>query len=165
MAIAHAISVGSVTAAIAAHVDGLAHAAYIDPATARLMRDRRMFMMPTLASLIGDGTDPPSMALRAAVETAHRAGVRIVFGTDGGVLPHGENAKEFAAMAKAGVPAVDAIRAATIDAAETFGLGKEIGHLRTGYAADLIAVEGNPLDDLQALSRVTFVMRNGKVIR
>jgi len=165
LAIAHAISLGSVKAAIAANVDGLGHAAYIDRDTAARMHDRGMFMVPTLASLVGDGTDAPSVALRAAVETAHREGVRIVFGTDGGVLPHGENAKEFPAMGKAGVPAIDAIRAATINAAESFGLAKEIGQINPGYAADLIAVDGNPLEDLQALSRVTFVMRNGKVIR
>ena len=164
LALAHAISLGSVKAAIDARVDGLAHAAYVDRATAARMRERGMFMIPTLASLAGDGADPAAVALRAAVETAHRAGVRIVFGTDGGVLPHGENAKEFAAMAKAGVPPIDAIRAATINAADAFGLGAEIGRLTAGSAADLIAVEGNPLDDLQALARVTFVMRAGQVV-
>ena len=165
LAIAHAISLGSVKAAIDARVDGLAHAAYVDRATAVRMHDRGMFMVPTLASLIGDGTDPPSAALRASVETAHRAGVTIVFGTDGGVLPHGENAREFAAMGRAGIPPIDAIRAATINPARVFGLDKEIGQIKAGYAADLIAVGGNPLEDLQALSRVTFVMRSGKVIK
>ncbi len=164
LVVAHAISIGSVRAALAAHVDGLAHAAYVDRATATLMRDRGMFMIPTLASLAGDAADPPSIALRGAVETAHRAGVRMVFGTDGGVLPHGKNAKEFAALAKAGVPRIDAIRAATINAAEVLGLGQDVGQIKVGYAADLIAIAGNPLDDSDALSRVRFVMRNGRVV-
>jgi imidazolonepropionase-like amidohydrolase len=165
LAIAHAISLGSVKAALAARVDGLAHAAYVDRPTATLLRERGVFMIPTLASLAGDGVDPPSVALRAAVETAHRAGVRLVFGTDGGVLPHGENAKEFAALAKAGVPPLDAIRAATINAADAFGLGREIGQIKAGYAADLVAAGGNPLQDPEALSRISFVMRGGRIVR
>lgn len=165
LAIAHAISIGSVRAALAAHVDGLAHAAYVDRSTATLLRERGVFMMPTLASLVGDGLDPPAVALRAAVETAHRAEVRIVFGTDAGVLPHGENAKEFAALAKAGVPPLDAIRAATINAAAAFGLDHEIGQIKAGYAADMIAVGGMPLQDLEALSRIRFVMSRGHVVQ
>jgi imidazolonepropionase-like amidohydrolase len=164
IAVAHAISLGGVKAALAAGADGLAHAAYVDRPAAALLRERGVFMIPTLASLAGEGSDPASVALREAVGTAHRAGVRIVFGTDGGVLPHGENAKEFTALAKAGLPALDAIRAATINAAETFGLGAEIGQIKQGYAADLIAVAGNPLTDLDALSRIRFVMRGGRVV-
>src|SRR5262245_44445619 len=122
-------------------------------------------MIPTLASLAGDGVDPASVALREAVQTAHRAGVRIVFGTDGGVLPHGENAKEFTALAKAGLPPLEAIRAATINAAAALGLGQEIGQIKAGYAADLIAVAGDPLQDLEALSRIRFVMRGGRVVQ
>ncbi len=164
LVVAHAISIGSVRAALAAHVDGLAHAAYLDRATATLLRDRGLFMIPTVASLVGDAADPPAVALRAAVETAHLAGVRIVFGTDGGVLPHGENAKEFAALAKAGVPPLDAIRAATINAAAAFGLDDHVGQIKVGYAADLIAIGGSPLQDPEALSRVRFVMRNGRIV-
>ena len=165
LTLAHAISIGSVKAALAAHVDGFAHAAYVDEPTAAVLRARNVFMIPTLASLAGDGDDPPSVALRSAVRTAHMAGVRIVFGTDGGVLPHGENAKEFAALSKAGVPPLDAIRAATINAAAAFGLGEEIGQIKAGYAADLIAVSGNPLQDLESLRRVRFVMRRGRLVQ
>ena len=96
--------------------------------------------------------------------TAHAERVRLVFGTDGGVLPHGENAKEFPAMVAAGIPAIDAIRAATVNAAQAFKLGDQIGQIKAGYRADLIAVEGDPLRDVQALSRVVFVMHDGRVV-
>jgi imidazolonepropionase-like amidohydrolase len=125
---------------------------------------RGAFMVPTLASLL-PGTPPDARSsLSGAVRAAHDAGVRIVFGTDGGVLPHGENAREFAALAAAGLPAADAIRAATVNAAAAFGLGRS-GELRAGYAADLVAVAGNPLADPGALSRVLFVMKGGKVVK
>ncbi len=88
-----------------------------------------------------------------------------MFGTDGGVLPHGENAKEFQAMVDAGVPALEAIRSATINAARTFGLDNETGTIAAGQAADIVAVDGNPLRDIQALSRVVFVMHKGRIIR
>jgi CubicO group peptidase (beta-lactamase class C family)/imidazolonepropionase-like amidohydrolase len=165
LTIAHAISLGSVKAALRAQVDGLAHGALIDRATALEMNKRGMFMMPTLASLVGDRQGPAAQALRRAIADAHAAGVRLVFGTDGGVLPHGQNAREFAAMVDAGVPVVEAIRAATINAARTLGLEKDIGAIAAGRAADIIAVDGDPLRDVQSLSRVVFVMRKGRVIR
>jgi imidazolonepropionase-like amidohydrolase len=164
LVIAHAISLGAVKASLAARVDGFAHAAYVDRPTAVLMHERNAFMIPTLASLIGDGKEPAAEALRAAVATAHREKVRIVFGTDGGVLPHGENAKEFPAMVAAGLPAIDAIRAATVNAAQAFRLAGEIGQIKAGYRADVIAVAGNPLADIRALSRVVFVMHDGRIV-
>src|SRR5262245_24602160 len=145
LVVAHAISLGGVKAALRAGVNGLAHAAYVDPSTADAMRDRGMFMMPTLASLIGNAAGPAAQALRKSVATAHSAGVRLVFGTDGGVLPHGQNAREFEAMVNAGIPPIDAIRAATVNAARTFSLANGTGTITPGVAADLIAVDGDPL--------------------
>ncbi|GBC77605.1 Imidazolonepropionase [bacterium HR08] len=81
-----------------------------------------------------------------------RAGVRIAFGTDAGVYPHGDNAKQFAYMVKYGMTPVDAIRSATIWAAELLGWSDRVGALEPGKFADLIAVEGNPLEDIRALS-------------
>ncbi|HKV98824.1 MAG TPA: amidohydrolase family protein [Vicinamibacterales bacterium] len=164
LVIAHAISLGAVKASLRAGVDGLAHAAYVDQPTAVQLRDQNVFMIPTLASLVGDTAGPAAEGLRRAVATAHREKVRLVFGTDGGVLPHGQNAQEFAAMVAAGIPVLDAIRAATINAAQAFHLADEIGQIKAGYRADLIAVNGDPLRDTQVLSRVTFVMRDGRVI-
>ncbi|MPZ19750.1 MAG: amidohydrolase family protein [Luteitalea sp.] len=163
--LAHAISLGSVQAALRAGVDGLAHAAYLDAATATVLRDKGVFLVPTLASLLRGTQGRAGVALQESVAEAHRAGVRLIFGTDGGVLPHGENAVEFAALIEAGVPAIDAIRAATVDAADALGLATEIGTIDIGKTADLIAVDGDPLHDPTALSRVTFVMQSGHVAR
>ena len=127
------------------------------------MRKRGVFMVPTLASLAGVKAGPAPQALRGAIATAHRAGVRLVFGTDGGVLPHGQNAKEFTALVDAGMPVIDAIRSATIGAARAFALDDHIGAIAAGQNADIIAVDGDPLRDVQALSRVVFVMQKGRI--
>ena len=164
MVVAHAISPGAAKAASRTGVRGLAHAAYVDEATAIQLRDRNVFMIPTLTTL----TRPPgpaSDALKTAVVTAHRAGVRIVFGTDGGVLPHGRNAVEFRALIDAGLTPIDAIRAATTNAAQVFGLGTLIGTVTEGRAADIIAVEGDPLRDVGLMEKVVFVMRSGRIVR
>lgn len=163
LVVAHAISLGSVKASLRAGVNGLAHAAFVDEATAAEMKRAGMFMIPTLASLVADRTGPAAQALRQSVGIAYRGGVPLVFGTDGGVLAHGRNSQEFAAMAAAGIPAIDAIRAATIGAARAFALGRA-GQVAVGAPADLIAVDGNPLQDLTAMTKVTFVMRGGRVI-
>ena len=89
----------------------------------------------------------------------------LVFGTDGGVLPHGRNADEFAALAGAGIPMLDAIRAATSGAARALGLAESLGTIAPGMVADLIAVEGDPLRDPTALRRVRFVMVRGQVVK
>jgi len=160
--IAHDISSGGVQAALRAGVDGLAHAAFVDSALAAAMRARGMFVIPTLASLTGGDTSAASRALVRSVGVAHRAGVRLVFGTDGGVLPHGRNAEEFAVLQAAGLSPLEAIRAATINAAAALGLGDSVGVIAPGMSADLIAVEGDPLTDLGALGRVRFVMLRGR---
>ena len=163
--IAHDISRAGVQAALRAGVSGLAHAAYVDSIMASEMRRNRMFMIPTLASLTGDDSSPGSVALRAAVRTAYRAGVQVVFGTDGGVLPHGQNATEFATLLQIGIPALDVIRAATMNAAKAFGIADSVGTLAPGMIADLIALEGDPLTDPAALQRVRFVMKAGREVR
>jgi len=165
LVVAHAISLGSVKAALRAGVDGLAHAAYVDVPTARELRNRGVFMLATLASLTGVSAEPPAQALRRSVGTAYAEGVPIVFGTDGGVLPHGENAKEFAALVQAGLPALEAIRAATVNAARAFRLDREVGQIKAGYRADIIAVNGDPLHDIQSLSNPIFVMHDGTVVQ
>ena len=134
--VAHAISIGSVKAALRSGVDGLAHAAYVDVPPARELRKRGVFMVATLASLAGASLEPAAQALRRSVGTAHAEGVPIVFGTDGGVLPHGDNAKEFAALVEAGLPALEAIRAATVNAARAFRLDREVGQIKAGFRAD-----------------------------
>jgi imidazolonepropionase-like amidohydrolase len=163
--VAHSLSRAGVRLAIETGVNGLAHSAYLDDALASRMRDKGMFMMPTLASLTGGDSSAPSKGLIEATGLAWKSGVTLVFGTDGGVLPHGQNAAEFVALAKAGVTPLGAIQAATINAAKAFGIDSITGAIKPGLSADLIAVEGDPLQDLTSLSRVRFVMLKGTVVR
>jgi imidazolonepropionase-like amidohydrolase len=163
--IAHDISRGGVRAGIAAGIDGLAHAAFLDEAAAVQMRDRAVFLIPTLASLVGDDdTSAVARGLIAGVMLAHRQRVRLVFGTDGGVLPHGQNAREFVALYRAGVPALDLLRSATTGAARALGLADSLGTVATGMAADIVALDGDPLADVEAYQRVRFVMSRGNVV-
>jgi imidazolonepropionase-like amidohydrolase len=162
--VAHSLSRAGVALALDEGVNGLAHAAYLDAPLAARMRAAGMFMMPTLASLTGGDSSAASKGLIAATGLAWKQGVTLVFGTDGGVLPHGRNAEEFQALVGAGVTPLGAIQAATIDAARAFGIDTVTGAIRSGLSADLIAVEGNPLQDVAALTRVRFVMLRGVVI-
>ncbi len=95
----------------------------------------------------------------------HQAGVKIAFGTDTGVSAHGDNAQEFALMVKAGMTPMQTIQAATVGAADHFGLSSEIGSIAAGKAADIIAVNGDPLSNVRELESVDFVMKGGKVYK
>ena len=88
----------------------------------------------------------------------------LVYGTDGGVLPHGRNAEEAQALAAAGIPASEILRAATVNAARALGLADSVGAIRPGMVADLIAVPGDPLADISLLRRPGFVMARGRVV-
>jgi imidazolonepropionase-like amidohydrolase len=96
---------------------------------------------------------------------AWKAGITIMFGTDTGVGPHGSNAKEFGYMVEAGMPVMDAIRAATIVPAKYLGVDDRLGSVTAGKLADLVAVPGNPLDDAHVLERVSFVMKEGVIYK
>lgn len=164
--IAHDISLGGVRAALRGGVDGLAHAAYLDSATSREMAARGVFMIPTLASLTAaDPSSPANQALASSVGMAYRLRVPLVFGTDGGVLPHGGNAAEFAAMVRAGVSPLDAIRSATVNAARAFALTDSLGTVRKGMLADVVVVSGDPLTDVTTLATPRFVLLRGRVVR
>ena len=96
---------------------------------------------------------------------AHRGGVKIAFGTDSGVSAHGDNAREFALLVRAGLTPLQAIQSATVGAAEHLRISNEAGRLAPGMPADLIAVSGDPLTDVTELERVRFVMKGGQVFR
>jgi imidazolonepropionase-like amidohydrolase len=98
-----------------------------------------------------------------ALAEAYPRGVKIAFGTDAGVSKHGRNADEFELMVKHGMPASEAIKAATVNAADLLGLSSEVGTLEAGKRADLIAVDGDPLKDVTVLKIVEFVMKDGRV--
>lgn len=161
--IAHDLSKGGVRAGIASGIDGLAHAAFLDSATAMALRRDSILLIPTLASLTAGDTSAVARGLFSSVGLAQRLGVRLVFGTDGGVLPHGQNAQEFVVLTQAGVPALEQLRAATSNAADALGLDS-VGRIAPGLVADIVAVAGDPLTDAGAFQRVRFVMSRGKVI-
>jgi imidazolonepropionase-like amidohydrolase len=96
---------------------------------------------------------------------AHEGGVRIAFGTDSGVSAHGDNAQEFALLVRAGLTPLEAIQAATVNAADHLGLSAEAGRIAPGMPADIVAVSGDPLSDVTTLQHMRFVMRGGVVYR
>jgi imidazolonepropionase-like amidohydrolase len=106
-----------------------------------------------------------SMKIKEALARSHKAGVTIAFGTDMGVGPHGQSAREFGFLAEAGMRAREAIKAATVNAAKLLDLSDEVGTIAPGKSADLIAVDASPLDDVSVLQRVAFVMTRGDVYR
>lgn len=160
---AHAISRGAARAALDAGVDGIVHAAYVDSALATAMRARGMWMSPTIASLTAGDTSDVSRALVAALRVAHAAGVTIVFGTDGGVLPHGRGVDEMDALVAAGFSPLEVIQAATINAAKALTIADTVGQVAAGMAADFVAVRGDPLRDVGALRSPSLVVSRGRV--
>jgi imidazolonepropionase-like amidohydrolase len=163
--VAHALSPEGVRRALDAGVAGLVHAAYLDDALIARMRDRGTWLVPTLATLGAGDSSARGRGLVEAVARAFRAAVPLVYGSDGGVLPHGRNAQEALALLAAGIPAAEILRAATVNAARALGLSDSVGAIRPGMVADLIAVPGDPLADIGVLRRPLFVMARGRVIR
>jgi imidazolonepropionase-like amidohydrolase len=176
---AHAHGTRGINAALRAGVDSVEHGTFLDDESVRLFMERNAYLVPTIFA--GDnvakrakvaGYFPPEIAekalqvgplMRESFKRALEGGVRIAFGTDSGVSPHGENAREFGYMVSAGMSEMDAIVSATRSAAELLGLAEEIGTIEVGKAADLVATAGNPLVDIGELERVVFVMRNGVI--
>jgi imidazolonepropionase-like amidohydrolase len=103
--------------------------------------------------------------LQATFGRAYKAGVKIAFGTDAGVFRHGANGLEFAYMVEAGMPPIEALRAATVYAADLLGQSDQLGTLETGKVADIVAGEGDPLQDITVMQRVRFVMKQGMVFK
>jgi imidazolonepropionase-like amidohydrolase len=161
--VAHDISRGGIEAGLRHGIDGLAHTGFLDESLARELARRKVYMITTLASLTGRDTSEVGRALTRSISIASNAKVQIVFGTDGGVLPHGRNAEEFTALASAGLSAANAIRAATINAAAALGIQDSVGMVVPRMSADMIAVEGDPLADLSILRNVKWVMLRGHV--
>ena len=177
---AHAHGARGIEAAARAGVQTIEHGTYIDEQAAKVMREKGTILVPTLMAFegikknVGTGYYTPVVddKIRTVgqfagtiVERARKYGVKIAFGTDAGVFPHGENAGEFALMRKGGMSNAEALASATTVAAEVLGMGDQIGQLKVGYSADIIAVNGNPLADVSVLENVGFVMVRGKVIK
>jgi imidazolonepropionase-like amidohydrolase len=177
---AHAHGTVSIKEAIHAGVDSIEHASFIDDEGIALARQHGTFLVMDiynddfiLAQGLKMGMLPESIEKEKALGQLQRdsfaravkAGVRMAFGTDAGVYPHGMNAKQFAVMVRYGMTPMQAIRAATLDAAELLGWKDKVGSLEPGKWADVIAVQGNPLTDIRALEDVGFVMKGGVVVK
>ena len=162
----HATGRAGVRLAVESGVRAIAHANFADSATLEAMKLRNVYVIPTLASIIAQGRETPwGQALSGHMRRVLASGVPVAFGTDAGVLPHGMNAREFRALTRHGLSPIAALRTATLGAARLLGAGERIGRIAAGYDADLIAVEGSPLDSVQVLERVRFVMKGGVVVR
>lgn len=174
---AHSHAAEGSRAAVEAGVDSIDHGTFLDDDLVRLMKARGTYLVPTMiapvtalqqarSGVLPPATIPKAEQAAAAAMESHRkaiaAGVKVAFGTDTGVSRHGDNAREFALMVRAGMTPAQAIRAATVSAADLLGRS-DVGSIEPGKAADLIAVAGSPLEDVTRLERVGFVMHRGKV--
>jgi imidazolonepropionase-like amidohydrolase len=173
---AHAHGAEGAKRAIRAGIDSIEHGTFLDDEALRLMREKGTYLVPTLSvrSGIAEAKFPPlvrekaDIALKAQDDLVRRAlatGVKIALGTDAAVYPHGNNALEFVLMAADGMTAAQSLRAGTSAAADLLGLANKIGTLEAGKLADLVAVPGNPIEDIKVTQSVFFVMKEGTVYR
>lgn len=178
---AHSHAAEGTKAALAAGVDSIEHGSFIDDEAIAAFKKAGAYLVPTeiapvaavaqaRAGALPPATIPKAEAAAAAMQESHRraykAGVKFAFGTDSGVSKHGDNAQEFALLVeKVGMTPADAIRSATVTAAEVLGQGNVIGTIEPGKQADIIAVDASPLSDVRQLERVRFVMRKGAVAK
>jgi imidazolonepropionase-like amidohydrolase len=178
---AHAHGAEGIRRAVVGGVDSIEHGTFMDDADIKLMKERGTWYVPTI--IAGDfvahkalipGYYPPQVQAKAAAigplilgtaGRAYKAGVKIAFGTDAGVYPHGDNAHEFELMVQAGMPPMFTLQAATTHAAELLRHDKDIGSVTAGKFADLVAVPGNPVDDISLMKKVSFVMKEGVVYK
>jgi imidazolonepropionase-like amidohydrolase len=178
----HAHGTDGINAALAAGADSIEHGTMLDDESVRLFKKSGAYYVPTLSTVNGyierlkadPNAYPPAVLAKVkwrievtgrSLEKAYPAGVRIAFGTDAGVSRHGRNADEFEMMVKHGMPAAAAIEAATTNAARLLGVEAETGSIEQGKAADIIAVDGDPLADVTVLKSVRFVMKGGAVLK
>jgi imidazolonepropionase-like amidohydrolase len=164
--------------AIEAGVDSIEHGSFMKPETLTMMKKKGIFLTPTLMAsewIMGKIDNyPAALQAKAKAATAARSdmfrnavkmGVRISFGTDAAVFPHGQNAKEFKLMVDLGMSPIDALKSATANDAELLGIAQKVGTLEKGKLADVITVPGDPTTDITATERVSFVMKEGRIIR
>ncbi len=178
---AHAHGAEGMKRAIRAGVTSIEHGTFMDEETIGLMKKHGTYYVPTITagkSVADSAKIPgyyPPLVVPKAVETgpkiqatfgrAYKAGVKIAFGTDAGVFGHGKNYKEFEYMVEAGMPAMEALRTATVHASDLLGNSATVGSIEKGKLADIIAVTGDPLSDIQVMKDVSFVMKDGKVYK
>jgi imidazolonepropionase-like amidohydrolase len=174
---AHAHGAGGINAALRAGVDSNEHGSYTDAESLRLFRRHNAYLVPTILAGVtveemaaAGGILTPAQAekarevgsrMRQSIRNARRAGVRVAFGTDSGVSRHGINAREFQFLVEGGYSPLEAIQIATVNAADHLQLAGTAGRIAPGYSADIIAVDGDPIVDVETLMNVRFVMARG----
>ncbi|MFT3827017.1 MAG: amidohydrolase family protein [Chitinophagaceae bacterium] len=178
---AHCHGAEAMKRAVRAGVNSIEHGTYMDDEVMQLMKQHGTYYVPTIIAgkSVGDSAKKPgyypelvvpkALAIGPKIQStfgkAYKAGVKIAFGTDAGVYAHGKNWMEFVYMTEAGMPAMEAIQAATVSAADLLGVSDILGSITTGKLADIIAIEGDPTKDIQAMGRVKFVMKDGVVYK
>jgi imidazolonepropionase-like amidohydrolase len=176
----HAHGAEAIRRSVVAGVDSVEHGTFMDDADIKLMKEHGTFYCPTVytgqfvAEQAKKGEYPPTVAKKAlevgpqimkTVTRAYQGGVKFAYGTDAGVYPHGQNWEDFIYLVKAGLPPAYTLQMATINAAQLLGHEDELGTVAPGKYADLVAVPGNPLDDITVMSKVSFVMKAGVVYK
>jgi imidazolonepropionase-like amidohydrolase len=177
---AHAHGALGIKNAVLAGVDSIEHGSYINDEDIALMKQRGTYLVPTVfledwlfanyqhLGFTQSMTDKMNMVLPIAKQNlshAFKEGVKVAFGTDAAVYPHGMNAGEFATMVKMGLPPLVAIQAATVNAADLLGWTDRVGTLEPGKFADIVGVDGDPVADVSTLEHVRFVMKGGEIIK
>jgi imidazolonepropionase-like amidohydrolase len=178
---AHAHGAEGMKRAVIAGVRSIEHGTFMNEEIMSLMKERGTYFVPTISAgkfvalkSEEDGYFPAVVRPKAAevgpqiagtFARAYQQGVKIAFGTDAGVSPHGSNATEFVYMVEGGMKEMEAIQSATMTAARLLGIEGSLGSVSEGKLADIIAVNGNPLEDISLLSRVSFVMKDGQIYR
>jgi imidazolonepropionase-like amidohydrolase len=173
---AHAHGAEAAKRAIRAGIDSIEHGTFLDDDALRMMHDHGTFLVPTLTTRVGlkESKFPPAVQAKAdtavkqqdaLVKRAVALGVKIALGTDAAVFPHGENALEFTFMAADGLSSAQSLMAGTSAGAELLGLAEKVGALKAGMLADIVAVPGNPVDDIKVTQQVIFVMKGGVIYR
>jgi imidazolonepropionase-like amidohydrolase len=177
---AHAHGTQAIKDAIKAGIDSVEHSSLIDEEGIRLAKEHHTYLVFDIYNddyILGEGARagmlPESIAKEKTIgrlqrenfRKAYLAGALLAFGTDGGVYPHGDNARQFATMVEWGMKPIDALRAATVNAADLLNLSGKVGVIAPGSFADVIAVGSDPRADVRVLQQVKFVMKDGKVWR
>ena len=177
----HAHGAEGMKRAVLAGVNSVEHGTYMTDEIMELMKERGTYWVPTnmAGEWVSKKAEEPGYfpeivrpkaaaigpAIRQTFSKAYKAGVKIAFGTDSGVSPHGENAHEFELMVEGGMPPMKAIQSATLEGARLLRVEEKLGTLEATKLADVIAVQGNPLDDISAMRNVVFVMKEGEVFK
>lgn len=178
---AHAHGAEGMKRAIRAGVNSIEHGTYMDDEAIELFKQYGTYYVPTIiagksssdsAKIVGyypEVVTAKALAVGPHIQNtfarAYKAGVKIAFGTDAGVYPHGNNWLEFVYMTEAGMPIMEAIQSATVSASDLLGVSDILGSIEKGKLADIIAVEGNPMTDVNSMGKVRFVMKNGVIYK